>query len=151
MRAGGREEDVPEETTYMTTITYECQEGYKRGVGNWKRTCLENNYYLKFPIWGLRLPQEGMVLLHQESRIRNVTIGIGERTNKGSYDYIYSLCSRNAVQQTNASVGGHCFTPVPVIARQRDLPVFPGLPGSRRGLLPRVSRRWNVEWSASHL
>ena len=37
VRAGGREErkegDVPEETTYMTTITYDCQEGYKQWTG----------------------------------------------------------------------------------------------------------------------
>ncbi|KAI0236130.1 P-selectin, partial [Lamellibrachia satsuma] len=41
--------DVPEETTYMTTITYDCQEGYKRGVGNWTRTCLENKQWTGTP------------------------------------------------------------------------------------------------------
>ena len=41
--------DVPEETTYMTTITYDYQEGYKRGVGNWKRTCLENKQWTGTP------------------------------------------------------------------------------------------------------
>ena len=33
VRAGGKEGDVPEETTYMTTITYDCQEGYKQWTG----------------------------------------------------------------------------------------------------------------------
>ena len=94
----------------------------------------------------VKASSRGYGLLHQESSSRNVTIA-----NKGSYDYIYSLHSRNAVQQTNASVGGHCFTPAPVSARQRHLPVFPGLPGCRRGLLPRLSGRWDVKWSASHL
>ena len=38
--------DVPEETTYMTNITYDCEEGYKRGVGgDWTRTCLENKQW----------------------------------------------------------------------------------------------------------
>ena len=41
--------DVPEETTYMTSITYDCQEGYKRGVGNWTRTCLENKQWTGIP------------------------------------------------------------------------------------------------------
>ncbi|KAI0236128.1 Sushi, von Willebrand factor type A, EGF and pentraxin domain-containing protein 1 [Lamellibrachia satsuma] len=40
---------VPEETIYMTTITYDCQEGYKRGVGNWTRTCLENKQWTGIP------------------------------------------------------------------------------------------------------
>ena len=31
-REGGKDGDVPEETTYMTTITYDCQEGYKHGL-----------------------------------------------------------------------------------------------------------------------
>ena len=39
----------PEETIYMTTITYDCQEGYKRGVGNWTRTCLENKQWTGTP------------------------------------------------------------------------------------------------------
>ncbi|KAI0230316.1 hypothetical protein LSAT2_019315 [Lamellibrachia satsuma] len=33
----------------MTTITYDCQEGYKHGVGNWKRTCLENKQWTGTP------------------------------------------------------------------------------------------------------
>ena len=41
--------DVPGETTYMTSITYDCQEGYKRGVGNWTRTCLENKQCTGIP------------------------------------------------------------------------------------------------------
>ena len=41
--------DVPEETSYMTTITYDCQEGYKRGVGNWTRTCLKNKQWTGIP------------------------------------------------------------------------------------------------------
>ncbi|KAK2153589.1 hypothetical protein NP493_2290g00000, partial [Ridgeia piscesae] len=42
--------DVPEETTYMTNITYDCEEGYKRGVGgDWTRTCLENKQWSGTP------------------------------------------------------------------------------------------------------
>ena len=49
VRAGGKEGDGAEETTYMTTITYDCQEGYKRGVGNWILTCLENKEWTGIP------------------------------------------------------------------------------------------------------
>ena len=42
--------DIPEETTYMTSITYDCEEGYKRGVGgDWTRTCLENKQWSGTP------------------------------------------------------------------------------------------------------
>ncbi|KAK2172864.1 hypothetical protein NP493_923g00015 [Ridgeia piscesae] len=42
--------EVPEETTYMTNITYDCEEGYKRGVGgDWTRTCLENKQWSGTP------------------------------------------------------------------------------------------------------
>ncbi|KAK2174780.1 hypothetical protein NP493_778g04049 [Ridgeia piscesae] len=36
--------------TYMTSITYDCEEGYKRGVGgDWTRTCLENKQWSGTP------------------------------------------------------------------------------------------------------
>ncbi|KAK2160376.1 hypothetical protein NP493_1655g00005 [Ridgeia piscesae] len=34
----------------MTNITYDCEEGYKRGVGgDWTRTCLENKQWSGTP------------------------------------------------------------------------------------------------------
>ncbi|KAK2174775.1 hypothetical protein NP493_778g04036 [Ridgeia piscesae] len=76
--------DVPEETTYMTGITYHCEEGYKRGVGgDWTRTCLENKQ------WSGTSPVCLEIKCTKPREINNTLMDVGgTRMN----DYAYYEC-----------------------------------------------------------